>query len=351
MNGQLIYFFSLVFFFFVIMILQKKYKLLKDQSACANDSKPYSFSRTQLVWWTFIILSSTVAIVWGSGKIPTFTQSTLILLGIGSLTTLSSNIVDISDYSKAAASQGATTAATQAAAAVPATPGAPAAGSATNTSTPALSRDYHSEGFLLDILSDTNGVSIHRLQALVFNLLFGAWFIYEVFRHIKGISPCSLITASDVAAAKQHLANMVKQPTKTSAMARAMAHLRIAICSTPINDILPIFTTNNLILLGMSSGTYIALKTTENSQIAPSPSQPGNPQQPNQQPPSPQPVNPQPVNAQQVAQVVQQPADPIVPVPATQNVAVPQEQQPSDVTNPPAQQDTNPPAAQNGGTA
>jgi len=31
-----------------------------------------------------------------------------------------------------------------------------------------------------------------------------------------------------------------------------------------INGIIPVITNNNLILLGLSAGTYVALKTTEN---------------------------------------------------------------------------------------
>lgn len=34
-------------------------------------------------------------------------------------------------------------------------------------------------GFLVDILSDENGISVHRFQALVFNFIFGVIFINE----------------------------------------------------------------------------------------------------------------------------------------------------------------------------
>lgn len=80
-------------------------------------------------------------------------------------------------------------------------------------------QDQGSDGFFLDILSDGTGVSIHRFQTVVFNITFGFWFLSQVFSNIP---------------------------------------------DSDINEIIPVISTNNLILLGLSSGTYAALKTTEN---------------------------------------------------------------------------------------
>jgi hypothetical protein len=89
-----------------------------------------------------------------------------------------------------------------------------------------LSRNKAGQNFILDILSDSTGISVHRLQAVVFNFVFGLWFLYEVFIHIKGIGPSSTQDA--------------------------------------VNLVMPRFETYNLVLLGLSAGTYAALKTTEN---------------------------------------------------------------------------------------
>ncbi len=86
-------------------------------------------------------------------------------------------------------------------------------------------QDKSSTGFFLDIISDENGASIHRFQTVVFNIAFGVYFIVYVLNHMKtGIG---------------HGAN-------------------------PQDLIMPDFGNNNLILLGLSSGTYAALKLTEN---------------------------------------------------------------------------------------
>ncbi len=198
MNGQYIYLLVLLLFLVVIIFLQKKYHLLADSGINAAN-RAYSLSRTQLVWWSYIVLSTIVAIVIGSGKLPKLSESTLVLLGIGALTTISSRLTDISDDKKAAG----------------------------NGTTAQISRNDSTGNFFLDILSDNEGVSIHRLQSVVFNLVFGIWFMYKVMIEIKGISP-------DI---------------------------------TGINHMIPNFDKSNLIMMGISSGTYIALKTTENAHL------------------------------------------------------------------------------------
>jgi hypothetical protein len=76
-----------------------------------------------------------------------------------------------------------------------------------------------SQGIILDILSDGSGVNIHRFQAIAFNLTFGIWFLCYVYSHLY--------------------------------------------CSD-INAIMPVLEYNNLTLLGLSSGVYAALKSSEN---------------------------------------------------------------------------------------
>ena len=87
-----------------------------------------------------------------------------------------------------------------------------------------ISQNSTGQNFFLDILSDNNGPSIPRFQTVVINLVFGIWFIYQVLTNIM---------ASD------------------------------------IDSIIPIIKSNNLILLGLSTGTYVALKTQENANAKP----------------------------------------------------------------------------------
>ena len=169
-----------------ILYCDRKYSLLRDSSNAAV--KPYSFSDVQLAWWMTIVLSSFITILLLKLNIPTFRDSTLILIGITGATKIAANAVDVSDQSN-----------------------------------PAIIRhqDSGNDSFLLDILSDADGVSIHRLQTVIFNFVFGLWFIGTVLYQLKNFFGS-------------------------------------------IDLIIPDITNNNLILLGLSSGTYAALKTTEN---------------------------------------------------------------------------------------
>jgi hypothetical protein len=161
--------------------------MLKDTSTASV--KPYSYARVQLTWWTVIILSSLITILLFKGIIPVFDSSTLILLGISSATTASGRMIDISDQKNASIVR---------------------------------SQNQNSQNFLLDILSGSSGVDIHRFQAVIFNLVFGIWFI------------CTVLYS--------------------------LSHF-----SGDVNSIIPVLTPTNLTLIGISSGTYAALKTTENT--------------------------------------------------------------------------------------
>lgn len=185
MNPQVIFWIVFLVLLFLVIYFNTKYSLLKDLSTA--DHKPYSFSRVQLAWWSVIILSSLITILFFKGIIPTFDTSTIILLGISAATTATGRIIDDSDKSKGIL----------------------------------RIQNQNSDNFILDILSDSNGVSIHRFQTVIFNLSFGIWFICTVLYNLN------------------HFTGSV-------------------------NNIIPVMVENNLILLGLSSGTYAAIKTTEN---------------------------------------------------------------------------------------
>lgn len=210
MDPRLIYLFVFALFSFLAFLLQKKFSIICDTSN--QTPKTYSYARLQLLWWTFIVFATFISIFLASGQIPVFDSSTIILLGIGVATTAIARITDISDQNKYNADI--------AKAMLAQASGVPAA------IPEPLNKDQQSEGFWLDILSDKNGVSIHRLQAVIFNLVFGLWFIYQSVIHLKGVDA-------------QTPANV-------------------------LNSIIPVIGENNLILLGLSAGAYAALKTTEN---------------------------------------------------------------------------------------
>lgn len=192
MNPQLIFWLAFAVLGIAVAYCSKKYCMLKDNSTAVK--QPYSWSRVQLAWWTVIILSSFIAILFSYNEAPTLTTSTVILLGISAATTAVARTIDVSD------------------AASPVT---------VNTLPPA-----DGSNLILDILSDQNGVSIHRFQTVVFNFVFGCWFIVSVLEHLRNLP------------------------------------------DDGINAIIPDIADTNLVLLGLSSATYAALKTTEKKPTA-----------------------------------------------------------------------------------
>jgi hypothetical protein len=198
MNPIACYWIIFVVILLCIVLLEVRYHFLKDigrppATTPSNASQvkkhaTYSWSRVQLAWWTLIVLSAFATVLLLDRQAPDLATSTLILIGISTATIATARTIDVNDQEKLQA--------------LP---------------------PQDSQGLVVDILSDQTGVSIPRFQNVLFNLVFGIWFIGEV------------------------LANLVQMP------------------GGGINAIMPVITTNNLILLGLSSATYAALKTTENN--------------------------------------------------------------------------------------
>jgi hypothetical protein len=209
-----IYFLILAIVSIIVIIVSTKTCLLRDIvihnaafHANASEKKieapkaPFSLARTQLAFWTVIIFSSFVYLLFKHDfSIPYLHHVNLILLGIALGTTVTGKIID--DSQKA--------------------------------NLPNLSQDHPSEGFLIDILSDKNGVSIHRLQNVLWTLIVGVIYI-------------------------QCVAAQSSLPDET------------------------VLTDNLLMLMGISTTAYVGLKTMENSkgpENAGNPVNPGDPANP-----------------------------------------------------------------------
>ena len=218
----MIYQFWLPFVLLTVLIFffDRRFGTLRDISS--SNPQPYSWARVQLAWWTVIVLSSVIAIVWKDiqtappGNLPSLHYSTLVLLGISAATITVARSIDVNDANNQAAVR---------------------------------HQNQPSESFLTDILSDQEGISIHRLQAVVFNALFGIWFIGSVLYNLgAGHDPCAMYAAG----------------TQDAINCRQV----------PLDYIMPVISDNNLILLGLSSATYAAMKTTENKVPASVPNPP-----------------------------------------------------------------------------
>ena len=186
----------------VVVVIATKSQMLRNQVfnqnnyaiiAAANNSKnpkpAFSLSRTQLAFWTVIISSTFIYVVinFSSGTsivIPDLPPVNLVLLGIAAGTSVVAKVIDNTQKDSAGNS--------------------------------ISQQDLPSKGFLTDIISDENGISIHRLQNVIWTAIVGVIYIYYVIINSK-IPDGAIIN----------------------------------------NDLLG--------LMGISAGTYLGLKTTENS--------------------------------------------------------------------------------------
>jgi hypothetical protein len=191
MNPEIIFAIAFIALALAVAFLSAKYGMLRDITV-AGEHKPYSWSRVQLAWWTVIVLSSFIAILFTFNQAPTLSTSTVVLLGISAGTTAMARVIDVS--------------------------------ATTNVATVTSPVLPDKSNLFVDILSDQNSVSVSRFQTVIFNAAFGIWFIVAVLEHLH-LSP-----------------------------------------DDDINSIMPVIETQNLVLLGLSSATYAALKTTENKQ-------------------------------------------------------------------------------------
>jgi hypothetical protein len=169
----------------------KLQRLIKDISAQEKiRDASYSYSRTQLLWWSLIIISCLVIDIALTGKVSDIlSPGCLTLLGISAGTTVAGRVIDNSQN---------------------------------NDPSVTLHQHTPSEGFWMDILSDQQGISIHRFQAVLFNIAFGLAFISQFITSI----PATDIFGSTIT--------------------------------------LPDFDTTTLGLIGISSATYVTLKFNEN---------------------------------------------------------------------------------------
>ncbi len=167
-------------------LMRDSNKILRD-SGVTKDGKrmpPFSLARTQMAFWTIIVLISIIYIWWETGTLVSLTSQVLILLGISAGTTVTANYIDKQDLA--------------------------------DPKVKIRHQDGDHDGnFFSNLVSDQKGLSIHRFQNVVFSLAIGLYFLYEVFK----------------------------------------------------NHQIPELDDNLMALMGISSGTYLAIKKGENSKF------------------------------------------------------------------------------------
>lgn len=130
----------------VILIarLAQKTSLLRAPGPVPEGQQaPFSLSLFQFAFWSMLVIAAYVFIWMITEELDTITGSVLVLLGIGAGTALGSTLID------------------------------------SGKSTPATLRP--SQGFLNDVLSDDQGISIHRFQLFAWTLVLGVVFCTSVY--------------------------------------------------------------------------------------------------------------------------------------------------------------------------
>jgi hypothetical protein len=148
--------------------------LLRDGTPAGG--RTFSIGRSQAAWWFFIVLGAYLFIGLTTGDFTTSLNPTaLTLLGIAAATHLGSAAVDASknNPSELAAQQAARTSLTALQGAGPPDPDRAAK----------LSKlQGESQCWLIDVLSDADGIDFHRFQMLAWTFVLGIIFVTEVWR-------------------------------------------------------------------------------------------------------------------------------------------------------------------------
>jgi hypothetical protein len=221
--GWFVFWLILFAILFVVFIsLAARSDLLRDPVPVADKSarRPYSLARTQVALWFFLTLASYLLIGMVTGDFSTSITGTVLgLLGISTGTAMFSAFIDASksgpadrqerarlwsktkaELAQVEASEPAAVAALSAAEnAQKATPDDPQANEALKVRQAELDTlrarktalqselstlEYKSQGLLLDLLSDANGVGFHRFQVLAWTIVLGIIFVAQVYQNL-----------------------------------------------------------------------------------------------------------------------------------------------------------------------
>jgi hypothetical protein len=132
---------SVAIVIFILAAMGLYNNILKD-----DNNLYYSLGRTQLFYWTLLVIGAYLAICFKTDALPDIPLSILGILGISTATTAFSKIVENKNKD-----------------------GVP------------INHDAKSEGWFLDILSDGSSINIQRFQNVAFNIFFGVFFIQKAF--------------------------------------------------------------------------------------------------------------------------------------------------------------------------
>jgi hypothetical protein len=171
----------------VFFVLAHRSDILRDPASVPDGRSCFSLARAQMAWWLFIVLASFLYIWIVTGDPSTLTTQTLVLIGISAATGLSAVVVDNDKRDKRVTLE-------RERATIVAQVGS---GTATAQQQSRLQEidtllkslpggaAWKSEGFLKDILREGDSVSFHRFQMTTWTVILGFLFIVSVVRDLS----------------------------------------------------------------------------------------------------------------------------------------------------------------------
>jgi ABC-type sugar transport system permease subunit len=138
---------AVVFAFFIVTLCRRTSIIRSGSTTVPAKQRPFSLSLFQMVFWFFLVIVAYVFVWLINDELDTITESVLALIGIGAATAIGATMIDKSK-----------------------TDAAP---------------DVPSRGFLKDVLSDADSISLHRFQMFVWTLVLGVIFIASVYKNLS----------------------------------------------------------------------------------------------------------------------------------------------------------------------
>lgn len=182
------------------VLMARKGWLIRDSNPPKLEGKlkPYSLALSQAAFWFFLVIVSFILIYLVTGDYNTISDQALILMGIGTGTALGAAMVNITKRdtsdSELAVLRPAT-AKLQAEIAQLTASGADSVSLAEKQATldeknkqieaaeAGLTKPA-SDGPIKDLLTDVNGVTLHRFQMMIWTIILGVLFVFGVYREL-----------------------------------------------------------------------------------------------------------------------------------------------------------------------
>src|SRR5262249_5466292 len=140
-----------VFLLLVFLLCTRTAVIRSGSSSQPVRERPYSLSLFQMAFWFALVIIAYVFVWMINDELDTITGSVLALIGIGAGTAISASVIEKNKMEAA----------------------------------PAAAPAKTSRGFINDVISDAEGVSLHRFQMFIWTLVLGIIFVASVYKNLS----------------------------------------------------------------------------------------------------------------------------------------------------------------------